>query len=64
MRIYYGDLVHPACANATMRTVVMAMADGAPDAVARYAPDLVLGTSAAARGRAQFSISPRGKSRR
>eukprot|EP00969_Alexandrium_andersonii_P279304 12345677-Alexandrium_andersonii.AAC.1 len=47
-----------------MRTVVMAVADGVPDAVARYAPGLVLSSSDAARRRPSFAISPLCKLRR
>eukprot|EP00969_Alexandrium_andersonii_P233408 10304703-Alexandrium_andersonii.AAC.1 len=63
-RIYSGNLVHPVQANILMRTVVMAVADGTPDAVARYAPDLVPSSSDAARRRPPFAISPLCKSRR
>eukprot|EP00969_Alexandrium_andersonii_P129543 5725458-Alexandrium_andersonii.AAC.1 len=40
-----------------------ALADADPDAVARYAPDLVLASSGAARRRASFAISLGNKAR-
>eukprot|EP00969_Alexandrium_andersonii_P028930 1262775-Alexandrium_andersonii.AAC.1 len=45
LAIYANQTVHPVQANAIMRSTRQALADADPDAVARYAPDLVLRTS-------------------
>eukprot|EP00969_Alexandrium_andersonii_P326028 14405234-Alexandrium_andersonii.AAC.1 len=40
LSIYADQAVHPRCANKLMKRVRQAIADGDPEAVAGYAPDL------------------------
>eukprot|EP00969_Alexandrium_andersonii_P304781 13472317-Alexandrium_andersonii.AAC.1 len=47
-----------------MKRVRQALADGGPEAVAKYDPDLVLKTSAVARLRVPFALLPMHKNRR
>eukprot|EP00969_Alexandrium_andersonii_P074472 3284647-Alexandrium_andersonii.AAC.1 len=51
MTLYVDSLISPTIALALDRGTVRALADAEPDAVARYAPDLVLESSAVARRR-------------
>eukprot|EP00969_Alexandrium_andersonii_P236606 10445355-Alexandrium_andersonii.AAC.1 len=48
MTLYMDSISHPAIALALGKGTVKALADAEPGAVARYAPDLVLASSAAA----------------
>eukprot|EP00969_Alexandrium_andersonii_P166077 7338081-Alexandrium_andersonii.AAC.1 len=61
--LYVDNLISPVIALALDRGAVRALADAEPDAVARYAPDLVLASSAAARRRVPFAISVGNKAR-
>eukprot|EP00969_Alexandrium_andersonii_P212179 9369916-Alexandrium_andersonii.AAC.1 len=63
MVLYVDNLISPAIALALGRGSVKALADAEPDAVARYAPDLLLASSAAARRRVPFAISMGNKAR-
>eukprot|EP00969_Alexandrium_andersonii_P010454 455605-Alexandrium_andersonii.AAC.1 len=51
MTMYVDDVLRPATAMALDRARARALADAEPGAVARYAPELVLASSAAARRR-------------
>eukprot|EP00969_Alexandrium_andersonii_P296763 13113619-Alexandrium_andersonii.AAC.1 len=62
--IYADQTVHPRSANKLMKGVTQALADGNPEAIATYFPDLVLKTSAAARTRVPFALFPMYKNRR